>query len=251
VARDAGGPPGEGAAGGADPTPAAPPTGAVPEPTDELAALDPQVGVDPDRPMRFTLRDGSPVLVRPILPDDKDRLVDAFARLSETSRYHRFGTAVRRLTDEQLRYLTEIDYDDHMAWVALDPVAVGRPGLGVARYVRLPAEPEIAEAAVTVVDSRQGLGLGTLLLGVLGLSALAHGIRSFRAYVLEENQAVQDLFAGLGATMHHEGPMLRVDVPLPDDPRKLPDTPTGRIFRAVAARLLPPLDARYPGIGLP
>lgn len=210
-----------------------------------------QVRAGDETPMRFTLRNGAPVVVRPILPEDRERLVDAFARLSETSRYHRFGTPVRRLTDEQLQYLTKIDYVDHMAWVALDPAAEGEPGLGVARYVRLPAESEVAEAAVTVVDSHQGLGLGTILLGVLGLSAIAHGVRAFRAYVLEENQAVQDLFAGLGATMHHEGPMLRVDVPLPDDPKKLPDTPTGRIFRAVAARLLPPLDARYPGIGLP
>ncbi|MFL5796757.1 MAG: hypothetical protein ACJ77A_02345 [Actinomycetota bacterium] len=61
---------------------------------------------------------------------------------------------------------------------------------------------------------------------------------------------MQDPFSGLGATMHHEGPMLRVHVPVPDDPKRLPDTPTNRVFRAVAARLLPPLDARYPGIGL-
>jgi RimJ/RimL family protein N-acetyltransferase len=201
--------------------------------------------------MRFQLRNGADVVVRPILPEDRDRLVDAFARLSETSRYRRFGTAVRHLTDDQLRYLTEIDYEDHMAWVAVDPAVDGEPGLGVARYVRLPGEPEVAEAAVTVVDSHQGLGLGSILLGALGLSAVAHGIRAFRAYVLEENQAVQELFAGFGATMHHEGPMLRVDVPLPDDPQDLPDTPTGRVFRAVASHMLPPLDARYPGIGLP
>src|SRR5947207_5929492 len=111
--------------------------------------------------MRFTLRDGSPVVVRPILPEDRDRLVEGFARLSDESRYRRFGTPVRRLTDEQLRYLTEIDYETHMAWIALDPATPGEPGLGVARYVRLPGEPEVAEAAVTVVDSHQGLGLGT------------------------------------------------------------------------------------------
>src|SRR4051794_30504141 len=206
-------------------------------------------GTDP--PMRFTLRDGAPIVVRPILPEDSERLVEAFARLSEESRYRRFGTPVRNLTDEQIRYLTEIDYVDHMAWVALDPAGEGEPGLGVARYVRLPDEPTVAEAAVTVVDSHQGLGLGSILLGVLGLSAVAHGIRTFPAYVLEENKAVQDLFIGMGAEIQHEGSMARVDVPLPEDPEDLPDTPTGRVFRAVAAHMLPPLDARYPGIGLP
>ncbi|HXJ65465.1 MAG TPA: hypothetical protein VNN79_17045, partial [Actinomycetota bacterium] len=97
----------------------------------------------------------------------------------------------------------------------------------------------------------QGLGLGSILLGVLGLSAVAHGIRAFRGYILEENVAVQELFTGLGATVHHEGPMARVDVPLPSDPADLPDTPTGRVFRAIAAHMLPPLDAYYPGIGPP
>jgi RimJ/RimL family protein N-acetyltransferase len=213
----------------------------------------PRSPVDPrdEPPMRFQLRNGAEVVVRPILPEDKDRLVAAFERLSEASRYRRFGTAVQHLTDDQLRYLTEIDYDDHMAWVAIDPTEPGEPGLGVARYVRLPDDPQIAEAAVTVVDSHQALGLGSILLGVLGLSAVAHGIRTFRAYVLSENQPIQDVFAGLGATSVHEGPMLRVDVPLPDDPKDLPDTPTGQVFRAVASHMLPPLDARYPGIGLP
>jgi len=223
------------------------------EPThDALRRAVRRVNADPDAtPMRFTLRNGAVVVVRPILPEDKDRLIEAFANLSETSRYRRFGTPVRRLTEEQVRYLTEIDYDDHMAWVAFDPVGEGQPGLGVARYVRLPDEPTVAEAAVTVVDSHQRLGLGSILLGVLGLSAVAHGIRTFRAYVLAENDAVQELFTGLGAEMHHEGPMLQVDVPLPEDPADLPDTPTGRVFRAVASHMLPPLDARYPGIGLP
>jgi len=86
------------------------------------------------------------------------------------------------------------------------------------------------------------------LKGIHTISDIAGGLV---AYVLEENQDVQDLFAGLGASMHHEGPMLRIDVPLPEDPADLPNTPTGRVFRAVAAHMLPPLDARYPGIDLP
>ncbi len=205
-----------------------------------------------DPPLHFTLRNGAPVLIRPILPEDKQLLIDGFVRLSEESRYRRFGTPVRRLTDEQLRYLTEVDYVDHMAWVALDPGQPDHPGLGVARYVRLAAEREVAEAAVTVVDSHQGLGLGTILLGVLATSAVSNGIKVFRAYVLEENQAVLELLNSMGAYPgHDDGSMLRVDVPLPSDPSELPDTPTGHVLRAIAKRMLPPLDAWYPGLGLP
>ena len=212
----------------------------------------PGMDVPGGSPLRFTLRDGSPVVVRPILPEDKERLVAGFARLSEESRYRRFGTPIRRLSEEQLRSLTEVDYDSHMAWVALDPTGPGEPGLGVARYVRLPAEPSVAEAAVTVVDSHQGLGLGSILVGILAVSAVAHGITSFRAYVLAENQAVLELLRDLGARPHaDEGPLLRVDVPIPSDPTQLPDTPTGRVLRAVASRMIPPFDLRYPGLGSP
>jgi RimJ/RimL family protein N-acetyltransferase len=193
----------------------------------------------------LALLDGTAVLIRPILPEDGGRLRDGFARLSEMSRYRRFMTALDELTEEQVRYLTEIDYENHMAWVALDPTKPDRPGLGVARYVRLPDEPTVAEAAVTVVDSHQGRGLGSILLGVLGLSAVKNGIRTFRGYVLEENQPALALLDGLGAsTRRHSGGFVQVDVPIPDDPEDLPDTPAGRVFKAAARKVLPPLARR-------
>jgi len=138
-------------------------------------------------PIEFALRDGTRIVVRPVLPEDKERLRDGFALLSPRSRYRRFLTALGHLSDEQVRYLTEVDYADHMAWVALDPSAPTQPGVGVARYVRLPEEPTVAEAAVTVLDAYQGKGVRTILQVALAGSALEHGIRSFRGYVLAEN----------------------------------------------------------------
>jgi len=111
---------------------------------------------------RTTLRDGTPVLVRPIRPDDKELIRQGFDRLSPASRYRRFLSPVDELSDAELRYLTEIDYVDHFAWAAL---RADRPneGIGVARYIRLKEEPEVAEAAVTVLDEYQGKGLGTFM----------------------------------------------------------------------------------------
>lgn len=190
--------------------------------------------VTPHAPMTLRLRDDAPVLVRPITPGDKKLLQDAFHRLSPTSRYRRFMSAVTELSDSDLRRFTEIDYTNHMAWVAIDEAASGHPLLAVARYVRLPHEPATAEVAVAVVDSHQGRGLGTLLLGVLGRSAAANGIRRFLAYVLPENAPMMQIFRGLGATATFEGEVYRVYVPVPEDPRDLPRTAAGRVFRAVA-----------------
>jgi RimJ/RimL family protein N-acetyltransferase len=190
-------------------------------------------------------RDGNPIRVRPILPQDKGRLLDAFHRLSLESRIRRFMSPVAELSQEQLRYLTEIDYRDHMAWVALDPTQPDMPGIGVARYVRLPSEPAVAEAAVTVVDEHQGRGVGTILMGMLTLSAQQMGITTLRAYVLEENRPMLEILRGLGATVsHEEAGVLRVDAPVLADPEDIPDTPTGRVFKAVARRVIPPFALR-------
>jgi GNAT superfamily N-acetyltransferase len=195
----------------------------------------------------FVLRDGTRILVRPVLPEDRERLREGFARLSARSRYRRFLTSLEHLSDQQVRDLTEIDYDDRMAWVALDPSRPSLPGLGVARYVRIAEEPAVAEAAVTVLDEYQGRGIGTILLRVLAESARERGIRSFRGYVLAENAPMMDILHDLGATAAPEGPLLRVDVPIPATAGELPDTPTGRVFKSVARGELPPFRLRDPG----
>jgi GNAT superfamily N-acetyltransferase len=120
--------------------------------------------------------------------------------------------------------------------------------MGVARYVRLPEEPTAAEAAVTVLDEYQGMAIGTILLGMLARSARAHGIRSFRGYVAAENAPMIEILHSLGARVAQEGPLLRVDVPIPETADELPDTPTGRVFRSVARGELPPVPAALPEV---
>jgi GNAT superfamily N-acetyltransferase len=191
-------------------------------------------------------RDGTAMLVRPILPEDADRLRAGFQELTEESRYLRFMAPLAELSDDQVQHLTRIDYHDHMAWVALDPTRPGQPGLGVARYVRVAEEPTVAEAAVTVVDSHHGRGIGTILLAMLAMSARENGITTFRAFVLEENYAVLELLREMGGTVEQfEGSVMKVDVPIPEDPDDLPDTPAGRVFRAAAGRLIPPGSILY------
>lgn len=186
------------------------------------------------------LRDGSRALLRPVRPDDKARLAEAFERLSPRSRYLRFHTPVAELDEQLLAYLTEIDYVDHMAWLALGVDDPDRPMMGIARYIRLPDEPGVAEVAVTVVDQYQGHGLGTVLLAVLTESALAQDITVFRNYVLAENAAMLALLDQLGATRRYLGAgVYQVDLRLPEDPADLPKTPTGKVFREIACGRVP------------
>jgi GNAT superfamily N-acetyltransferase len=194
-----------------------------------------------------TLRDGTKALVRPIHPEDRWRLAEGLKLLSPRSRYLRFHANIDEFTDEQLTYLTEIDYCDHMAWVALDPDDLDAPGLGVARYVRLADDPTVAEAAVTVVDAYQGRGLGTVLLRELATTAIHNGIRTLRNYVLADNESMIEIIDQLGAQRREIAPgVLQIDVALPDDPARLPAPGVAALFREAARGLLQPVIWRFP-----
>jgi RimJ/RimL family protein N-acetyltransferase len=194
-----------------------------------------------------TLRDGSKALIRPIRPEDRWRIADGLKLLSPRSRYLRFHADLEAFTDAQLTYLTEVDHHDHEAWVALDPDDLDAPGMGVARYVRLEDDPTVAEAAVTVVDAYQGRGVGTTLLRALAASAIENGVRTFRNYVLAENEEMLEVFDLVGAQRREIEPgLLQVDVALPEDPALLPVPGISELFREVARGLLPPVLWRFP-----
>jgi GNAT superfamily N-acetyltransferase len=140
------------------------------------------------------LPDGTAVLLRLLRPEDAPLLLEGFERLSPDSRYRRFLSAKPRLSDAELRYLTELDGVDHVAIAALD--ARGH-GVGVARFVRLRDEPGVAEPALTVIDEAQHRGLGRLLLTRLAAAAREREIVRFRSTVLAENRPMRALLRGL------------------------------------------------------
>ncbi|MGH2677335.1 MAG: GNAT family N-acetyltransferase [Actinomycetota bacterium] len=183
----------------------------------------------------IALRDGTRVKIRPVVPTDKQRFLDGFARLSPASRYRRFLAPVDELSPDMLRRFTEVDYVNEFAYVALLLDEPGEPGAGVARYVRLPDDPETAEAAVTVVDEYQGRGLGTILLEALGAVALEQGIVRFSGLVLESNAAVREILVQLGARVRYDAPgLVRVETDLPISEERLRGTRLYEVFRVMA-----------------
>jgi GNAT superfamily N-acetyltransferase len=163
------------------------------------------------------LRDGSEVRLRQGHHADQELLRSGFERLSPDGRYRRFLAATPVLTDDMVRYLTEIDHHDHEAIVATDERR--GQGVGVARYVRDPAHPDTAEVAVTVIDEWQGRGLGTLLLEVLGARARAEGIRRFTAMMLASNQQMMEVLEGLGPVdiVDRDAGTVQIEIPIPQN----------------------------------
>ena len=143
------------------------------------------------------LTDGTAVVVRPIRPDDKDRLRTGLARLTPESVYARFLSAKPKFSSAELRYLTEVDGRDHVALVAVLAEDPEQPIVAVARFVRDPVDRSAAEAAIVVGDPWQGLGFGRRLASLLAREAEARGVRRFTATMLGTNLAALRLFAFL------------------------------------------------------
>jgi len=146
-----------------------------------------------------TLRDGRRVEVRAIRPDDKSTILESWPEMSRRTRYFRFLRPIRELHDRELRYFTEIDHRDHVALIALDPEGSKPRSLGVARWIRDKDEPKVAEFALTVLDSYQGVGLGTHLLGDLVKTARERDVETLRGWVHSENHTMLYLFRKAGA----------------------------------------------------
>jgi RimJ/RimL family protein N-acetyltransferase len=176
------------------------------------------------------LHNGDEVTIRPIQPGDKALLEAGMAALSEESAYRRFLAPKKRLTAAELRYLTEVDFRDHVALVAV-PAGDPETLLGVARWVRSAADPQTAEIAFLVSDRLHRQGLGAALAGALADAARARGVERFVATMLPHNAAAHRLLARLGTrvTTRVEGGMheLRVELGAPggDQARTTSRTP--------------------------
>ena len=86
----------------------------------------------------------------------------------------------------------------------------------MARFVRIADEPEVAEAAVAVLDDSQRRGVGTALLEALSARAREEGITRFRATALHENRAILGLLEKLGplTVTHSGGPEVEIEFDL-------------------------------------
>lgn len=190
------------------------------------------------------LSDGQRVHLRLMRPSDKALLLDAFEELSPDSRYARFMTSKARLSEQELRYLTEVDGFDHFAIGALRRHLVSKDeGVASARFVRLQDRPDTAEPAVTVVDSYQGKGLGSILLQRLVEAAWERDVRWFCTELLAENTASRRMIEGLSPEVKFrpsgDGAVI-VMLPLPEPdqtptaPGFLVGTPFHNLFSQIA-----------------
>ncbi|MEV6105124.1 GNAT family N-acetyltransferase [Streptomyces sp. NPDC051940] len=140
------------------------------------------------------LRDGGTAQIRPITPEDADRLVAFFARVSDESKYYRFFAPYPKLSARDVRLFTHHDWVDRVGLCA----TVGDEFIATVRYDRI--APGEAEVAFLVQDEHQGRGVASTLLEHIAACARERDIRRFVAEVLPNNTKMIKVFTDAGYT---------------------------------------------------
>jgi len=142
------------------------------------------------------LRNGTPVTIRVMRPDDKDRLVAAFAKLDPQSVYVRFFSFRKELPEGPLNRIDQIDFVRLLGLVATVGSGDDEVVIGSSTYVADEAADGVraAEVAFTVEEDYQGQGVAGRLFEAAAGIARRHGIRRFTADVLADNAPMLRVF---------------------------------------------------------
>lgn len=169
-------------------------------------------------PVPVRVRDGTDLLLRPVLPGDIERTMQGYVQFSSETLYRRFMSP-RVPSPALMDYLAEVDYVDHFVWVMTEED--GYP-VADARFVRDDDDPTVAEIAFTVADVYQGRGIGSFLIAALSVAAWVDGVEKFSGRMLSDNLPMRTILDHYGAFWERDdlGIITTViDVP---DPRDLP-----------------------------
>jgi acetyltransferase len=153
----------------------------------------------------LTLRDGTPVLIRRLVPEDAALYPDFLGDVTAEDLRLRFFGPMREVSHELLDKLIHYDPACAMAFIAVDEQS--RKMLGV---VRLHDDPsgETAEFAILVRSRLKDHGVGWLLMKHMIEFSRHKDLKTVRGQVLSENTTMLAMCAELGFHIAND----------PDDP---------------------------------
>ena len=151
-----------------------------------------------------TLKDGTEIFFRPVKPTDESALSEMLYSLSTDSVKKRYFTHTKTFPHKDVQKLTNIDYDQNLAIVAVVPGPEGTEEIvSIAQYF-LDPKTQVAEVAFIVQDEWQDKGMGAVLLDYLTSTAKDHGVKTFYATVLPINKAMLSIFYNSGYSVSTE-----------------------------------------------
>lgn len=148
------------------------------------------------------LKDGTPVLLRPIKPEDEPMWHELLANCSTQTLWFRFSYLFKQSTHEMATRYCFIDYDREMGIVAEVEEEGQRKLVGATRLVA-DMDHESAEYAVLVIDRWHGRGLGSLLTDYCLEVAKRWGVRQVVGETSKDNSRMQAVFRNRGFELDH------------------------------------------------
>ncbi|WP_028449270.1 bifunctional acetate--CoA ligase family protein/GNAT family N-acetyltransferase [Chitinibacter tainanensis] len=143
------------------------------------------------------LKNGMPMCLRPIRPEDAALIAEFVRNLSDESRYNRFMNTLKTLPQALLARFTQLDYTREMAIVATVEAHAGEMIIGVARFTANP-DRDSCEFAVVISDDWQGKGLGVRLMDALFNAARDMNLKVIEGEVLTSNKTMLAFMKHLG-----------------------------------------------------
>lgn len=164
---------------------------------------------------------GKPLKLGSVLPESKSLIAASLKDMSRDSIRHRFFGHKNGFSEKELKHLTEIDGLDHFAYGIVENLPQEK-GVAIVRMVRDDHSPQEAEVAISIIDSYQKFGLGTLLMHVCIVAAFERNITTLRFTYLPDNHGIYRLIRKFGAFKpeHLEYDYVRVLMSLTEEMRE-------------------------------
>ncbi len=155
----------------------------------------------------WKLKDGSPIVISPIRPEDEPTMVKFHRALSDSSVHFRYFGIIKleqRIAHDRLVQTCFNDYDREIAIIGVRnaPETKEDEIIAVGRLIKV-HEVNDAEYAIILSDRWQGHGLGTHFMKLLLEIGRKEGVEHIFGHILRENQAMQRVCKQLGFTVRY------------------------------------------------
>jgi acetyltransferase len=143
------------------------------------------------------LADGRSVTIRPVRADDGERVRAFLAAASDDARYKRFQKWIDVPSTRLVEFLTDIDYDRHLALVCASGSGAEEQIVGEARYSANP-DGASCDFGILILDAWQRTGIAGILMDALIRAARERGFALMESIVLANNAAMLRFAHALG-----------------------------------------------------
>lgn len=192
----------------------------------------------------IVLADGGVAHLRPVEPEDRERFIEFYDRVSDTSKYLRFFSAHPTLGEDDLDRWVNVDNHDRVTLVITERDRI----IATARYeiVQQFLPARVGDVSFLVQDDHHGRGAANILLEHLAQIGRECGVERFFAEMLTQNRSMVQVFvrAGYLVKPELEDGFITVDFPI-DPTQRSKEVMLQREHRAEASAIRRLLEPRH------